>query len=375
MTTTIFKAEQELAEQELAEQKIIKTAYWELPEDSLEGWVPYSAKIDYRYFLGPNLNYAGGKGLSLHKDLMGGIHGARGAGKSLLLSYLLAKKLRAGKPVWTNYPIAFYVREPNGSLTPYESYPLDFDKFYTFSREVRNGAVGITELQYYVESRTSGRQQNRIMGYQIMQIRKTALSFLYDVQDRGWVDKRFGWSNDFDIECFDIAKMSYKRSEVQRLPSEALDKHGSLKEGALVRVVLEDTSGVLTGKPFRRDPHFYKRLFEGWRFWDIYPTHFIVDVYDAVHSFKKKTEKTDEMDALASALETACNQCLEESIYEVLAPDLWERTRTVLGREFSTVIAGRILSSWGVPSRQLGGRTNRGKLAYNIGALLEEKPT
>jgi hypothetical protein len=363
-------------EDELTEQKIIKTLNWELPEESLEGWVPYSAIIDYRLFLGPDIAYAGGKGLSLHKDLMGGIHGARGAGKTELLSFLLAKKLRAGKPVWTNYPIVFYVREANGELTPYESHPLDFDKFYAFSREVRNGAVGITELQYYVESRTSGRQQNRIMGYQIMQIRKTALSFLYDVQDRGWVDKRFGWSNDFDVESADIAKMGYDRSSVHSFPPKALER-GALREGAYVRFFVEDTSGVLTGTPFRKNRREYGPYqFAGWQFWNIYPTHFIVDVYEAVHSYKKKAEKAEEMDALANALETAINQALADGIYEVPASDLWESTRSILGAEFANNQAGKILSSWDIPVRQLGKAGKyKGKMAYNIGALLEEKAT
>lgn len=364
-----------IEQEELAESEIIKTLNWELPKESLEGWQPYSAIIDPRLFLGPDIAYAGGKGLSLHKDLMGGIHGARGAGKTEFLTYLLAKKMRSGKSVWTNYPIAFYVRELNGELTPYESHPLDFDKFYSFSREVRNGAVGITELQYYVEARTSGRQQNRIMTYQIMQLRKTALSFLYDVQDRGWVDKRFGWSNDFDIECADIAKMSYDRSSVCDFPSVALE-HGALREGAYVRLRLEDTSGVLTGKPFKKSPKQYGPYqFAGWNFWNIYPTHFIVDVYEAVHSYKKATEKTGEMDALAGALESAVDQFLTEGISEVPAPDLWKRTRIILERDFNTAIAGKMMAGWGITSRVLGGGKNRGKLGYNIGALVEEKPT
>lgn len=360
-------------EDEEVEQKIIRTLNWDLPKESLEGWLPYSAVVDHSLFLGPNIDFAGGKGLSLHKDLMGGIHGPRGAGKTELLSYLLAKKMRMGRQVWSNYPIAFYVREPNGGLTPYESHPLDFDKFYAFSREVRNGAVGLTELQYYVESRTSGRQQNRIMTYQIMQIRKTALSFLYDVQDRGWVDKRFGWSNDFDIECADIAKMSYDRSTVRDFPSHILDR-GALREGAYVRFHLEDTSGVLTGRPFKRSHRFHGPYqFAGYNFWDIYPTHFIVDVYEAVHSYKKKSEKAEGMDALAGALESAINELLAEGVYEIPSPDLWEKTRGFLGKEFDSKTAGAILSNWGVTSRRLGGVKFRGKLAYNIGALLEEK--
>ena len=65
----------------------------------------------------------------------------------------------------------------DGSLSYYESMPLDMDKFYTFDRLIRNGAVGIDELQYFVEARTSGKYQNRVASYQIMQIRKLPIAF------------------------------------------------------------------------------------------------------------------------------------------------------------------------------------------------------
>src|SRR4030042_3942033 len=130
-------------------------------------------------------------GLNLSKDLLIGAHGPRGATKTLTISFLLAKKLRAGMPAWTNWPISFYVVEPTcydvcdrhdlcatckkGHKTYYESMPLNFDKLYTFNSEISDGVVGITELQYYAEARTSGRGQNRMLSYQLMQIRKSAL--------------------------------------------------------------------------------------------------------------------------------------------------------------------------------------------------------
>lgn len=372
MTTDLLEREEDTAESELTEN-VIHTQYWELPEESLMGWRPYTAKLDYRLFLGPSL-LTGGRGLSLHKDLMGGIHGARGAGKSLLLSFLLAKKLRVGKPVWTNYPISFHVIEPDGSLTYYESRPLDFDKFYSFSKEVRDGAVGITELQYYVEARTSGKEQNRVAGYQIMQIRKTALSFLYDVQDRSWVDKRFGWSNDFDIECSDIAKMNYDRNAIRGLPAKAKTEYGDLRDGAYIRFHLEDTSGILTGTPYKKSLTDYGPYqFTGWKFWDIFPTHFIVDVYEAVHSLKKDTDRVEKKDALAVVLESVANECIAEGMFIVPAGELWERTKEKLGEDFNHRIAGGILKEWGVANKSIGGGSHRGETGYNFGALVEEK--
>jgi len=360
----------ERTEEEIQEIEIIKTKHWELPVDSLEGWKPFSAYIDYRVFLGPNLE-GYGRGLSLHKDLMGGIHGARGSGKSEFLSFLLAKKMVSGKPVWTNFPISFYVIEPNDELTYYESMPLDFKKFYAFSPEVRRGAVGITELQYYVEARTSGREQNRIATYQIMQLRKTALSFLYDVQNRAWVDKRFGWSNDFDIEISDVAKMNYDRSDIFSLPPQTKE-HGILREGAVCRFTLEDTSGVLTGTSYRKNHRLIGPYqFFGYNIWDIYPTNFIVNAYEAIHSLKKESAKQEARDLIANSLELAINDFLKDGDKDtrVFSSELWEKANQYAGRELDIRACGRQLSEWEVPT--FTGR--KGKRTYGIGVLLEEK--
>jgi len=351
------------------EENIIRSKYWELPESSLQGWRPFTAFIDYRLFLGPQVAGSYGKGFGLHKDLLGGIHGSRGSGKSEFLSFLLAKKMRSGKPVWSNYPISFFVVEADGSLTYYESMPLDLNKFYAFSPLVRNGAVGITELQYYVEARTSGKAQNRVAGYQIMQIRKTALSFLYDVQDRRWVDKRFGWSNDFDLECTDISKLSYDRKSIQNYPPKVLDEHGNLREGAYVRFFFEDASGFATGIPFSKFPKSYGPYqFAGHNFWDIYPTYFIIDAYEAMNSYKAKNEKQEARDFLANALEMAIDIFLKSNEYEVVAADLWRKAEEIAGGPLDHRNCGRQISEWGIPKRQVG---KRGAWAYNLGVLLE----
>lgn len=351
--------------------EIIRTKFWDLPVNSLDGWRPFSAYIDYRVFLGPDL-LSSGRGLSLHKDLMGGIHGSRGSGKSEFLSFLLAKKMRSGKPVWTNYPISFFVVEPDGSLTYYESMPLDFNKFYAFSPLVRNGAVGVTELQYYVEARTSGKAQNRVATYQIMQIRKTALSFLYDVQDRSWVDKRFGWSNDFDIECADIAKLSYDRTSARGYPATVYDEYGHLREGAFVSITIEDTSGVLTGTKYAKNNIDYGPYqFDAYNIWNIYPTHFIIDAYEAMNSYKTaiKDEKTELKDIMANSLEKAINYFLNEGVVEVKAPDMWEKVQEIARQPLKPQTCGVIMKEWGIPKRQIGSN----KIwAYDLGVLLKD---
>lgn len=356
-------------EQEDFPENIIHTRYWDLPENSLNGWRPFSAYIPWWVFEGPRIR-GHGKGFSLWKDQMGGIHGSRGSGKSELLSFLLGKKMRSGKPVWTNYPISFFVIEQDGSLTYYESRPLDFNKFYAFSPSVRNGAVGVTELQYYVEARTSGKEQNRVATYQIMQIRKTALSFLYDVQDRKWVDKRFGWSNDFDIECSDIAKLNYDRSSLAGYPEKIFDEYGNLREGALVMFTFEDTSGVATGASYQKRPIDYGPFqFDAHEIWDMYPTFFIIDAYEAMNSYKKKNEKQEAHDLLANSLESAINYFLGVGEDFVLSEMLIAKASEIAQQPLSSSMAGKQLAEWGIQKKQKGS----GKRAYNIGALRVEE--
>ena len=151
-------------------EPLIKSMYWECEAWRVDKWRPFTALLDYNLFSGPNVRHA--KGIDLNKNLVAYAHGPRGGTKTLSMSYWLAKEMRIEKPTWTNYPISFYVQEKDeftgkesdqyqhispchwintdNTLSYYESMPLDMDKFYTFDRLIRNGAVGIDELQYLI---------------------------------------------------------------------------------------------------------------------------------------------------------------------------------------------------------------------------------
>ena len=133
-------------EQNIEEIEIIQSDNWELPVCNLGtgkyAWRPKTAFLPYHLFIGPQLTRRS-HGINLEKDLLMGVHGPRGATKTLTLSFLLAKKMRMGQPVWSNWPISFYVIEPScwdvcdkqnlcatcnvGHKTYYESMPLNGD--------------------------------------------------------------------------------------------------------------------------------------------------------------------------------------------------------------------------------------------------------
>jgi hypothetical protein len=365
----------------LPKEDIIRTQYWELPLSSIDDWRPYTAILDKYLFDGPYIG--SGHGLDLKKNLMGFWHGARGASKTLSLSFMLAREMRLGKNVWTNYPISFYVKEKDGllngkesrqfiplspchwinldsTLSYYESMQLDMDKFYTFSSELRHGAIGIDKLQYFVESRTSGRYQNRVLGYQIMQIRKTANSFFYTVQNPKWVDNRFGWSADFSVKVSDIAKANYDRSSIEH----------ELKEGEYSRWLMRDLSGVLTGIQFEESNREIGPFqFDGYHFWEIYPTNFYIDAIEAMNSGNKDKGKNDKRDELVAAMENTANELLSEGKIQIESKRYWQRVEEKIGRPVSKSTGGDILSGFGVTKKQRTG----GAWIYDFGAIIQSE--
>ena len=356
--------------------EIIKSDNWELPVCNLGtgkyAWRPKTAVLPYAIFEGPAMSQRT-HGLSLYKDLLIGVHGPRGSCKTMTLSFLIAKKMRADMTAWTNWPISFYVVEPTcwdicdrhdlcqtcttGHKTYYESMPLNFDKLYTFNSEISDGVVGLTELQYYAESRTSSRGQNRILSYQLMQIRKSALSFFYDVQNPRWADNRFSWSDDVKIFCKDVSKMNYK------LPWE-------LQEGEVTRWTVRDISGVLTGKEYEETGEdAFTCLWNGWPVKDIYPTRWKVSVYDAVYSMKQGSEKADKDALVGKAMAQAIESFLEENKTKVMASDMWARASSFAEKEITAVEGGKVLTAYGVEKKQ----KSNGKYEYDISIFLKEQ--
>ncbi len=348
-------------EPEQTTDEVIQSMFWDLRESQLDGWRPFSCTLLASDLYGPVIG--SGHGIDFRRNMMFGYNGPRGAAKTCSLSYNLSKILRVERPVWTNYPISFYVDETNGLALPanssnefirvsqchwvnteatlsyYESMPLDMDKFYTFNRNIRNGAVGIDELQYFVEARTSGRYQNRVLGYQIMQIRKTANTFGYTVQNQRWVDNRFGWSADYLCECNDVSKKTYDRRHLGR----------ELMEGEVSRWTFKDISGVLTGEPYdlsQREIGPYQ--FDSRRFWGIYPTHFVIDIFEAMAGPERDKAKNLKRDALAEAVELVANEYLEKKVVSVPVKDFYEALDSHLDAPANHHLVGKMLATAGV---------------------------
>ncbi len=361
----------------------IRSDNWELPVLNLGTgkyeWRPKTAYLPYHLFLGESMTRRT-HGINLEKDLLIGIHGPRGATKTLTNSFLIAKKMRAGKPAWCNWPISFYVMEEScyekcdhlkrqyycpfckqGDISYYENHPLDFDKLYTFNSELSEGTVGLTETQYYAESRTSGRGQNRMLSYQLMQIRKSALSFFYDVQDPETVDKRFSWADDIKIYCADLSKMNYDETEVGH----------EIEEGEISHWTIRDISGVCTGVQYKNSGIEYGPYqFDGYHFWHIYPTRWKIEVYDAVNSMKQDSAKADADKAIGKAVSDAVNSFLDDGQTKILQKTFYERVAQYAGKRISSPVIGRVLGAYDTPVKQYRSGPNKDKCYYDISQFL-----
>lgn len=361
-------------EQDRPEEPMVKSESWECEAWRLDGWRPKTALLHYSLFNGPYIPH--GKGIDLKKNLVIYCCGARGGEKTLTMTFLLCKEMRMGKSVWTNYPISFYVVEvsaelyaqgvsdqfiqvshchwinTDGTVSYYESMPLDMDKFYTFDREIRNGAVGIDELQYFVEARTSGKFQNRVASYQLMQIRKTANSFFYTVQNPKWVDNRFGWSADIEIKCEDLSAQSVDHREFGR----------ELQEGEYGCLTPKDLSGVATGKQYSETGKDLGHIqFDAYKFWNTYPTHFIVDPEAAANSAnnvnpnaKKKKERQDAEAQFQAVVEEIVSEDIELGKSKIASKELWQRVADK-GINMPHNKAGEILRSMGIAATNTRG--------------------
>jgi len=109
-------------------------------------------------------------------------NGGLGSGKTLRLSIRMLEKYEKGYDIWCNYDLSF----PHKKINPLDLIDGLFDD------EIRKGKtfIGMTEAYTFLDSRFSGSESNRYIGYFILQTRKKKFEFGYDAQIIGSVDLR-----------------------------------------------------------------------------------------------------------------------------------------------------------------------------------------
>ena len=125
----------------------------------------------------------------LQNNLVVGIKGLKASGKTLLLTWLLFREYLLGKMIYVNYKVFF----------PHKI--IDVQKMVTLNIELQNAVIGIDELHMVCDSRRSGKKQNILMSYFILQSRHRSVNFYYTTQFDGQVDKRIRDNTDINMVC------------------------------------------------------------------------------------------------------------------------------------------------------------------------------
>ena len=197
--------------------------------------------------------------------------GSRGSGKTLSMTYWAALELIKHKRVWSNYPISFSFRWPDGFVEDFASEPLNMDALYVFDNELANGTVFIDEVTLWSDSRRSMGVVNRLLNSIFTLIRKRKLSFYLTTQSFEWLDRRMQFQTDALVSCFD---MHYINAHYEK--------------GAHISQTSKDLSGYFTGFQYKDTQKEYKQIFHGKFLWGAYDTNQEFDVLGAMASVKLK---------------------------------------------------------------------------------------
>lgn len=178
----------------------------------------------------------------LQNNLVVGIKGIKGSGKTLLMTWLLYKEFLKGKRVYTNYEVFF----------PHEI--IDIQKMVTLNIDLQNAVIGIDELHMICDSRRSGKKQNILMTYFVLQSRHRSVNFYYSTQHDGQVDKRIRDNTDVNMICENL----YIDSDNDGLND-------------MFRIIIQDRRF----RPIR----FNQKLFYGKPVFKMYNSDYLVDIF------------------------------------------------------------------------------------------------
>lgn len=122
-------------------------------------------------------------------NLVVGLKGLKGSGKTLIMTMLLHLEYLAGKKVYTNYKVNF----------PHEI--IDVNKMVKLDKKLTNAVIGIDEIHMICDARRHGKKQNLLMSYFILQSRHRSVNMYYTTQFDRQVDIRIRENTDVNVVC------------------------------------------------------------------------------------------------------------------------------------------------------------------------------
>lgn len=185
--------------------------------------------------------------------------GPRGSGKSVSVVAEMARYMVNGENVWSNIPIEFEYEDIDGSITRYESMPLDMNALYTFEKSLVLGTIFIDEIQLWASSANSRAVAARLMADSLTMIRHRGLNFFFTIQNYQRLTGAFKDQVDMWVSCFDLY-FRYRRD---------------LTKGTVIAQRYHDMSGMFTGHAYGEAQQYdtFPMIFHAKAFWDIYDSY------------------------------------------------------------------------------------------------------
>jgi len=173
-------------------------------------------------------------------NIVVGVEGLKGGGKTLVMTFLLLQEYLKGKKVYTNYKVNF----------PHEY--IDIQKLVKLDISLKNAVIGIDEIHMIADSRRSGNKKNMLISYFILQSRHRNVNFYYTTQYQTQTDKRIRENTDINIVCENLYVDS--------------DEDGM---NDLFRLIVQDN----------RFMQIKQKILYGKPYFDMYDSSWIVDIF------------------------------------------------------------------------------------------------
>lgn len=186
-------------------------------------------------------------------NLVIGLKGLKGGGKTLVMTVLLYLEYLEGKKIYTNYEVSF----------PHEI--LDVDKLVRLDKSLENAVIGIDELHMICDARRHGKRQNILMSYFVLQSRHRSVNFYYTTQFDRQIDVRIRENTDINIVCENL----YIDSDGDDLVD-------------MFRIIIQDKRFM----PITT----YEKFVYGRYFFEMYNTDYIVDIFTMKELNKQKVK-------------------------------------------------------------------------------------
>lgn len=177
------------------------------------------------------------------------ITGLKGDGKSTLSTMFAYNAYKAGRPVYSNYGLAFEYTE------------LYLNKVKDEIEQLQDAMLVVDEAYLYVDSRNPMSKGNKAISYLVLQTRKKGVDLILNLLQKGLGDLRIRENSDYvyDCEAMIVKNNRLVRCSIEDIENQRVDVISVYKADVRMRRLSR----------FVFDPAPYFKLFDTREFVDI----------------------------------------------------------------------------------------------------------